>query len=119
MIFGVAKAINREHNAVKHCDAVILDLSDVPHVGVTSSLAIENAIDEAIEKGRHVFLVGATGQIKRRFERMGLFKRIPAENLVIDRADALQRAVALVRNGQSSPVKLPTSTSTDVSDALT
>jgi SulP family sulfate permease len=107
MIFGVAKAINREHNAVKHCDAVILDLSDVPHVGVTSSLAIENAIDEAIEKGRHVFLVGATGQIKRRFERMGLFERIPAEHLFIDRAEALRKAVALVRNDQASPVDLP------------
>ncbi|MEB3213713.1 MAG: hypothetical protein VKL39_20360, partial [Leptolyngbyaceae bacterium] len=78
-------------------------------------LAIENAINEAVEKGRHVFLVGATGQIKRRFEKMGVFARIPADHLVVDRTDALRRAVALVRNDQASPVGLSsTATTTDV-----
>lgn len=104
MIFGVAKAINREHNAVQHCDAIVIDLSDVPHVGVTSSLAIENAINEAIEKSRQVFLVGATGQIKRRFERMGIFKRIPANHLLVDRTEALRHAVAAVSGDNIPPL---------------
>lgn len=96
MIFGVAKAIAREHHAMKECDALILDLSDVPHVGVTSSLAIENAVQEAVDKGRQVFIVGATGQIKRRFEKLGLLKRLPANHLLVDRPEALRQAVALV-----------------------
>lgn len=99
MIFGVAKAIAREHHAMKECDALILDLSDVPHVGVTSSLAIENAIQEAVDKGRQVFIVGATGQIKRRFERLGILKRLPASHLLVDRPEALRQAVALVTSG--------------------
>lgn len=98
MIFGVAKAINREHNAIRHCDAIIIDLSDVPHMGVTSSLALENAITEAIDKGREVFIVGATGQIKRRFEKMGLFKRIESQNLLMDRTVALRQAVTIVNH---------------------
>lgn len=102
MIFGVAKAINREHNAIHHCDAIVLDLSDVPHMGVTSSLAIENAIIEAIDKGREVFLVGATGQIKRRFEKMGILARIDSQNLLVDRTTALRQAVAIVKHERLS-----------------
>ncbi len=103
MIFGVAKAISREHNAIENIDALILDLSDVPMLGVTASLAIENAIIEAIDKGRHVFIVGATGSIKRRLEKFGILKRIPAHHLTIDRTEALRQAVALVENNPFRP----------------
>lgn len=96
MIFGVAKAISREQTAMSHCEALILDLGDVPHLGVTSSLAVENVLQEAVEKQRHVFLVGATGQTKRRLEKLGMMEIIPPENLLMDRTDALRRAVGLV-----------------------
>ena len=109
MIFGVSKAINREHNAIQHCDALVLDLSDVPHVGVTSSLAIENAIKEALEKDRQVFIVGATGQIKRRFERMGLFEHIPTNHLLMDRTEALRQAVTSVSNDNVPSTVSPSS----------
>ncbi|RMG06912.1 MAG: SulP family inorganic anion transporter, partial [Cyanobacteria bacterium J055] len=98
MIFGVAKAISREHNAIENIDALILDLSDVPMLGVTASLALENAIVEAIDKGRHVFIGGATGSIKRRLEKFGILKRLPPHHLTIDRAEALRQAVALVEH---------------------
>ena len=55
MIFGVSKAISREHQAIAECKALVLDISDVPHLGVTSSLAIENAIQDALDLGRAVF----------------------------------------------------------------
>lgn len=44
MIFGVAKAIPREHSAIANYDVLIVDLGEVPILGVTSSLVIENAI---------------------------------------------------------------------------
>lgn len=103
MIFGVAKAISREHNAIENIDALILDLSDVPMLGVTASLALENAILEAIDKGRHVFIVGATGSIKRRLEKFGILKRIPPHHLMIDRTEALRQAVALVEHNPFHP----------------
>lgn len=93
MIFGVAKAIAREHNAISDCDVILFDLSDVPHLGVTASLALENAIEEAMEEGRKVFVIGASGQTKRRLDALKLFKRLPAEHLYADRVSALQDAV--------------------------
>lgn len=99
MIFGVAKAIAREHTAMEDHDVLILDLSDVPKLGVTSSLALENTIKEACEKGRQVFIVGATGSIKRRLESFGILDLIPRQNLLMDRLEALRQAVALVKGG--------------------
>ncbi|MCC0179634.1 SulP family inorganic anion transporter [Waterburya agarophytonicola K14] len=96
MIFGVAKAISREHNLINDYKALVLDLSDVPILGVTSSLALENAITEAVEKGRQVFIVGVSGQAEKRLRKMGVMARIPQENIVGDRASALRQAVNYV-----------------------
>ena len=94
MIFGVAKAIGREHNAIGECRAVVFDLSEVSHLGVTAALAVENAVEEAIEKGREVFVVGAKGTTQRRLETLGLFQKLPAARTTISRREALQQAVA-------------------------
>lgn len=117
MVFGVSKAIAREHNAIKDCDVVIMDLSDVPLLGVTASLAIENAIREAVEKGRHVFIVGATGKIKRRLEKLGIMQLLPPHHLLMNRTEAIQQAVALV-NGYAADTNTSTSTTyrTDFGD---
>ena len=93
MIFGVAKAINREHNAISDCRAVVFDLSKVSHLGVTAALAVENAVEEAIEVGRQVFVVGASGTTRRRLEKLGLFNKLPTERTEIGRREALRTAV--------------------------
>ena len=93
MIFGVAKAISREHNAIGEYDAVVFDVNDVPHLGVTASLALESAIEEAVEKGRSVYIVGAAGQTKRRLASLKVFNIVPANNLYTDRSEALRQAV--------------------------
>ncbi|PSN18366.1 sodium-independent anion transporter [filamentous cyanobacterium CCP5] len=96
MIFGVAKAISREHNAIANCDAIVFDLSDVPHMGVTASLALENAVKEAAEAGRQVYIVGAAGQTRRRLEKLEVFTIVPSDHLYMNRADALRDAVCQV-----------------------
>jgi SulP family sulfate permease len=96
MIFGVSKAIAREHSAMADSDVLILDLSDVPMLGVTASLAIENAIKDASEQGRQVFIVGAGGKVKQRLEKFGISRFVPAHNFFIDRVEALKQAVAFV-----------------------
>ncbi|HEY9858899.1 MAG TPA: SulP family inorganic anion transporter [Candidatus Obscuribacterales bacterium] len=107
MIFGVSKAIARQHNAIKDCDAVVMDLSDVPHMGVTASLEIENAIRDAVEKDRQVYIVGAEGKVKRRLEKLGIFQIIPSHNLFTNRTDALREAV--MRADINIPGQLPES----------
>ncbi|MBE9047195.1 SulP family inorganic anion transporter [Pleurocapsales cyanobacterium LEGE 10410] len=96
MIFGVAKAISREHNLINSYQALVLDLSEVPILGVTSSLALENAIEEALDKGRQVYIVGVRGQAEKRLRKMGVIGRIPQENLFSDRTRALKQAVNYV-----------------------
>ncbi|MBF2004138.1 MAG: SulP family inorganic anion transporter [Chlorogloeopsis fritschii C42_A2020_084] len=120
MIFGVSKAIAREHNALQNCDVVVLDLSDVPLLGVTASLAIENAIKEAVEKGRQVFIVGAAGKIKRRLERFGILQLLPPHHLLMDRTEAIKEAVAYVTaNNLDRDVSASSKYRSDFNDAAT
>lgn len=100
MIFGVSKAIAREHDVIDSYRVLVLDLSDVPLLGVTSSLVIENAILEALDKERHVFIVGAAGQTKRRLEKLGILARLPTQHLLMDRCEALRQAVAIATDEQ-------------------
>jgi SulP family sulfate permease len=97
MIFGLSKAIAREHNAMRDADVLVLDLSDVPLLGVTASLAIENAIRDAADKGLQIYVVGASTKIQSRLEKLGLFEVIHPEHVLADRTDALRQAVEQVR----------------------
>ncbi len=106
MIFGVSKAIAREHSAMADSDVVIMDLSDVPMLGVTASLALENAIKDAVDKDRQVFIVGAAGKVKKRLEKFGIFQIIPQHNLFSERVDALRQALVIVN---PSYANIPTS----------
>ncbi|MDZ4873699.1 MAG: Bicarbonate transporter BicA [Chroococcidiopsis cubana SAG 39.79] len=116
MIFGVSKAIAREHTAMADHDVLVLDLSDVPMLGVTASLAIENAIKDAVEQGRHVFIVGATGSVQRRLEKLGIFDLLPPQNLMTDRLAALRQAVALVNSNDRVTADVGSASSQGLSD---
>jgi SulP family sulfate permease len=102
MIFGVSKAIAREHSAMADSDVLIMDLTDVPMLGVTASLAIENAIKDASEQGRNVLIVGATSKVKKRLDKFGISRFVPEHYMFVDRIDALKQAVALVNPHASS-----------------
>jgi SulP family sulfate permease len=94
--YGSIAVVDRDdstHDAIGDVKAVVFDLTEVSHLGVTAALAVENAGEEAIEKGREVFVVGATGTTQRRLEKLGLFKKLPAERTSLSRRDALQKAV--------------------------
>lgn len=101
MIFGVSKAISREHQAVANVDVLILDISDVPHLGVTSSLALEGAIQDALDQRREIFIVGASGQTKRRLEKLGVLAHVPPQNLLGDRVEAMRQAVAHIQGNSA------------------
>lgn len=99
MLFGVAKAIAREHLAVKNCDTLVMDLSDVPYLDETAALAIESAIKDSQQDGTQVFIVGAVGKVKHLLERLGILNLVPNDNLFSQRTDALKRAVVVDASG--------------------
>lgn len=95
MIFGVAKAISREHAAMPEANALVIDLSDVPMRVVTAALAIENAIQDAYDKGLYLFIVGATSKVRRRLEKLGIDKLVPPQHFLDDHLNALGQAFSL------------------------
>lgn len=101
MIFGVAKAISREHRAIENYDVLIVDLGEVPVLGVTSSLTLENAIQEAIDAGREVIIVGATGKVKSRLETLGVAGLIADQNWMDSRLNALKEGLRIVQSGET------------------
>ncbi len=99
LIFGVAKAISRQHAVLQEHQVLILDFSDVPVLGVSSSLALEKIAIEDMQHGRPVFIAGATGEVRKRLERLGLTKLLPEGHVVATRQAALEKATALLESG--------------------
>ena len=96
MSFGAAKTISQGMGIVRKYEVLILDLSDVPMIGVTASLAIENMIKDAYENNHQVFLVGAEGRVRERLQKMKLLNLLPADSCFKERIFALQKAIAWV-----------------------
>ena len=106
MSFGAAKSISQRMKIVEQYRALILDFSDVPRVGVTASLAIENILKESVIKGHKIFLVGVQGQVKARLRRLKVVKSLPEASWVADRLQALERSLELIQ-GDSVVTKMP------------
>ena len=106
MSFGAAKTISQRMSIVRQYEVLILDLNDVPHIGVTASLAIENMVKDAYRNNHQVFLVGAEGKVRERLQKMKLLNLLPPENCFNERIFALQRAIAEVEFDRKSTLNL-------------
>ena len=84
--FGAAKGISERMMLVRQYTILLLDITDVPHLGVTASLAIERMVQEAAQHDRQVLVAGAAGKVKRRLEMFGI------PSLVDTRLAALREA---------------------------
>ncbi len=84
--FGAAKGISDRMSLIENYKVLVLDISKVPHLGVTATLAIERMVEEAKTKNRQAYVAGATGKVKKRLEQFGV------ENLLETRLEALKRA---------------------------
>ena len=84
--FGAAKGISERMMLVRQYRILLLDITDVPHLGVTASLAIERMVEEAEQNHRRVLVTGARGKVKRRLAQFGI------HDLVDERFEALQQA---------------------------
>ena len=93
MIFGTSRVISRRNSEVEGIKALIVDVSDVVHLGVSAALALEKAILDMIDAGRSVYVVATPGQPRTRLESMGVLQRVTQQNVVDNRSAALVRAV--------------------------
>ncbi len=97
MSFGAAKTISQRMGIVSKCDVLILDLTDVPLIGVTASLAIENMVKDSYEQNRQVILVSNTERVQKRLKKLKLFRFLSHEHNFSDRLSALQKAFTYIK----------------------
>ena len=85
--FGAAKGISERMMLIKKYKVLILDITDVPRMGVTASLAIEDMMLEAKNNNRKAIVAGANEKVKERLSKFGV------EGIVSSRKEALIKAV--------------------------
>ncbi len=88
--FGAAKGISARMGLLQNYKVLVLDISEVPHLGVTATLAIERMVEEASAEGRVALVAGATGKVKKRLLQFGVSK------LIDQRLEALQTAQGII-----------------------
>jgi len=90
MIFGSSRAITRKNSQIGGCHTLVVDITDVKHLGVSAALALEESILEMINAGRSVYIVTTKEQALQRLGRLDILKYIPEENIIVGRQAALE-----------------------------
>ena len=81
MSYGAARTI--AFHMGQDYDALILDLTDVPLMGVTAAMTVEAEIKAARRQRQgEIFIVGAKGQVEERLRRFRVQNSLPARNFM-------------------------------------
>ena len=97
MSFSSAKAIVRRHsNSIGH-RIMLLDLSDVPNIDYTTSRALEDIIQDTLESGKQILLVGACKQVCDMLTTQGVTEHFDTGTMFQIRLDALLHAQNLLK----------------------
>ncbi|WP_201278952.1 SulP family inorganic anion transporter [Leptolyngbya iicbica] len=81
MSYGAARTI-AFHMGRSH-EAIILDLSQVPLIGVTASLTVEKEVKAARQqRQREIYIVGAQGQVADRLRRFKVHNALPSNHFL-------------------------------------
>ena len=94
MIFGSSRAITRKNSQIGGCNTLVVDITDVKHLGVSAALSLEESILEMINAGRSVYVVTTKEQALERLGKLNVLKYIPEENIIVGREAALERVNA-------------------------
>ena len=89
--FGAAKGISARMGLVQNYKVLVLDITEVPRMGVTASLAIERMVQDARSAGRALFVAGANPRLQQRLRQFGVDGELRASRL-----QALREAVDLI-----------------------
>ncbi len=90
--FGAAKAISDLRLEEATDRSLVIDLRDATYVGVSAGIALERAVNEALEAGIDVYLSGASGQVEDRLSKLGIVGRLPEDHVYADRCGAIAHA---------------------------
>ena len=100
MSYGAARTI--AFHMGQNFDILILDLTNVPLVGVTAAMTIEAEIKAARRQRQgKIFIVGANGQVKERLQKFRVQDTLPAENFMPTCDSALNVALSFLDTNAS------------------
>ena len=92
LFFGLAKAISRQRAVLSDHEVLVLDFTDVPVIGVSSSLAIEQIVHDDLAAEKPVYLVGMVDSVQERMGRLGVLDHISSNHIFSDRQSCLEDA---------------------------
>ncbi|TQF70556.1 SulP family inorganic anion transporter [Pseudoalteromonas luteoviolacea] len=93
MIFSVSKAIARQHRQISEYKTMVLDLSDVAMLDVTVSLAIENAISDAVDANVQVFIYSPNQETTEKLNKINVREKLGDDAFCQSRESALNKAL--------------------------
>ena len=91
--FGASKYLTQLLRSSSNFHTLVLDLSEVPLLGVTAALAIEAICFDCRDQKRQVYIVTATDQPRERLHRLKV-QTIPEVTLTQSRLTALAAAIS-------------------------
>lgn len=94
--FGAGKFLSQQLSSVDDFHTLVLDLSEVPLLGVTAALAIETICLDCRDQQRDVIIVSDCNQPLERLRRLGV-QRVRGVTFFSDRRAALERCAQLIR----------------------
>lgn len=98
MIFSVSKAITRQHRHIGEYRTMVLDLSDVAMLDVTVSLAIENAISDALDADCQVFIYSPNKDTSEQLQKFDIRSKLGDHAFCKSREQALTRALEAMQS---------------------
>lgn len=93
MSFGIAKDMGKGLSRAASFEAIVLDLTDVPMIDSSASLALEGGIRNAAAHGRLVYLAGARPRVGKVLEGLGVLAHLPPDRCYATRHEALRAAL--------------------------
>ena len=96
MSFGSSRDIARTLLSSKDQEVLIIDLSDVPFIDSSASIALEEVIQDARADKDYVILCGLRQQVKEVLTKIGVIQLVPADCNVKNRLEALRMADQLL-----------------------
>lgn len=95
--YASARAMSRVVGAqAAGYEAMIYDFSEAAHMDTSAALAVEELIERAQEEGTICFLSGLNGTAHDTLGGLRVLEKLPAANQLVERADAIKAAVAVV-----------------------
>jgi len=94
--FGAANRLHRRLAGYENYDILLLDLSKVPSIDSSATLALENIINNAREDQHTVIVAGLNTSVARTFASLGVLDMIRDVERYPTRLEALRYAVSLL-----------------------